>query len=299
MSEFSKKGDIMKQEHPTHILEDNPKLQSLKDILREIGPCVVAFSGGVDSTFLLKVACDTLGDQVTAVTILSPTYPQEEAQAAAEFARTLGVRYQTIHSSELDIPEFSDNPPDRCYYCKKTLFGELAEVAEQEKASAVLDATNADDQSDYRPGTRAARELGVRSPLLEAGITKQEIRDMSQALGLPTWDNPSMACLASRFPYGEYINEEKLNQVADAERVLRSLGFKQMRVRHHGPVARIEVMPELVSKVTQPDIRETLVAKLKALGFQYITLDLQGYRTGSLNELLSPEEKQATDTSNP
>ncbi|MFU8857199.1 MAG: ATP-dependent sacrificial sulfur transferase LarE, partial [Deferrisomatales bacterium] len=250
---------------------------------------VVGFSGGVDSTFLLAVAREVLGDRVLGVTATSETYPERERREAEELARSLGARHRIIVSEELDVPGFADNPKNRCYFCKKELFGKLREVADAEGLPHVLDGTNTDDRGDYRPGRQAARELGVRSPLDEAGLTKQDIRELSRALGLPTWDKPAFACLSSRFPYGVRITKEKVSQVGRAEEALRELGLRVLRVRHHGDVARLEVGPEEFERVAN-GLRDRVVAAVKAAGYAYVALDLQGYRTGAMNEVLGERE---------
>jgi uncharacterized protein len=270
------------------------KLKRLHDILRELDGVVVAFSGGVDSTFLLRVCADILGDGVVAVTATSPTYIDEEYREATGFAESLGVEHLTIESHELDVLSFRSNPPRRCYYCKKELFGQLLEIAEERGIKHVLDATNADDPSDYRPGMEAAEELGVRSPLVEADLHKDEIRELSRQMNLPTWNKPAMACLASRFPYGEEITEGKLSRVEKAEKILRKKGFRQSRVRSHGDIARIEVPAEHIDKIVAEGCRKGIAAAFKKLGFTYITVDVEGYRTGSMNEGLNATDKKDT-----
>ncbi|GAW91020.1 ATP-dependent sacrificial sulfur transferase LarE [Calderihabitans maritimus] len=266
------------------------KLEKLKNILSEMGGVVIAFSGGVDSTFLTKVAHEVLGDKALAVTATSETYPQHELEEAKRLAGSLGVRHLIIRSEELEVPGFADNPPDRCYHCKKELFSKLKQVAEEQGLAYIIDGSNADDIHDYRPGMKAIRELGVRSPLREAGLTKEEIRELSRAMNLPTWNKPSFACLSSRFPYGDKITREKLRMVGEAENYLRQLGLEQLRVRHHGQIARIEVKPDAFPLILKE--APNIVSKLKGLGYNYVTLDLEGYRTGSMNEVLK-EERQA------
>lgn len=259
----------------------------LEEILGQLGSVVVAYSGGVDSTLLLKVCLDTLGaGNVLAVTATSETYPSQERDAAVRTANLLGARHRLIETSELAIAAFADNPPDRCYHCKRELFAKLKEIANEEGLSHVVDGANYDDLSDHRPGRRAARELGVHSPLQEAGLAKPEIRTLSRQLELATWDKPSFACLASRFPYGTQISAKDLARVDQAEDFLRRLGIGQLRVRHHGATARIEVAAHDIPRLIAKETRESIVAHFQQLGYTYISVDLAGYRTGSMNEAL-------------
>ena len=265
-------------------LNADAKLKLLRERLRGIGSAVVAFSSGVDSTFLLRVAHEELGERVVAATIRSHTFPKRELDEAAAFCRAEGVRHAVIESEELDIPGFAENPPDRCYHCKRELFSKLLAFARENALASVLEGSNLDDDGDYRPGRRAIQELGIASPLHEAGLTKAEIRALSREMGLPTSDKPSFACLASRFPYGEGITVERLTRVERAEQYLLDLGFGQVRVRSHGDLARIEVppgdIPRIAARATE------IAAALKGFGFAYVALDLRGYRTGSMNEVL-------------
>jgi uncharacterized protein len=265
------------------------KLEKLKDIISGCGRSVIAFSGGVDSTLLLSVAHEVLGDDVLAVTVISSFMPAHERKESVEIAHLIGARHEVVEIDESEIEGFTDNPADRCYICKKHLFSEVLKVAGEEGAGCVMDASNSDDTGDYRPGLRALRELDIRSPLLEAGLTKGEIRDLSKARGLPSWGKPAMACLATRIPYGEKITRDKLRQIDEAEDFLRSLGYGNCRVRHHGELARIEVSLKRIEQLVKPDQRRQITEHLRGLGFKYITVDMQGYRTGSLNETLCHE----------
>lgn len=257
------------------------KYTVLKDYIASLGSVAVAFSGGVDSTLLLRVAHDVLGDKSAAVTISSSLFPKRELDEAISFCRENSIPHIVLHIDELAIDGFRRNPPNRCYLCKRELFTRLLAVASEHNLANVIEGSNMDDLGDYRPGLKAIDELGIKSPLRRAGLTKQEIRDLSRELGLPTWEKPSYACLASRFVYGETITPEKLIMVERAEGLLLELGFRQMRVRIHGNLARIEVMPEDFEKAAA--LREKIYSELKGLGFTYITLDLAGYRTGSMN----------------
>ena len=264
----------------------------LIEILRSYGRVAIGFSGGVDSTMLLRVALNALGrDRVLAVIADTPSIPRSELAEALRLAQEFGALCLTINPDELSDPNYAANPADRCFFCKHHLFAEIARLAKERGYTVVLDGNNADDAGDYRPGRRAARELGVKSPLLEAGMTKADIREVSRRLGLPTADKPAMACLASRIPYGTPISAEVLLQVEQAEAALKAAGFPVCRVRHHGEVARIEVAPEALPRLLDAPQREALVKQIKAAGYRYVTLDLQGYRMGSLNEGLGSSGK--------
>jgi uncharacterized protein len=262
------------------------KFQNLKEYLKELGSLAVAFSSGVDSTFLLKTAHDVLGDRVIAVTARSCSFPERELKEATAFCRKNGITHVICESEELEIEGFCQNPKNRCYICKKELFEKIGKIAGEHGISYVAEGSNMDDEGDYRPGLQAVAELGVKSPLRKAGLTKADIRELSKELGLPTWEKQSFACLSSRFVYGETITREKLSMVDRAEQLLLDYGFHQVRVRIHGDMARIEIMPEEFGRLMEPEIREDVTAKFKQYGFSYVTMDLQGYRTGSMNETL-------------
>jgi len=268
------------------------KFEKLKNLLGEMGKVLVAFSGGVDSSFLLKVAVDVLGENVLAIIASSETYPEKERDEAVKLAKRLNVRHEVIQTKELENPDFAHNPPERCYFCKMELFSKLKDIAESEGIPYVLDGSNFEDTSDFRPGAKAAEELGVRSPLKEVGLVKEEIRQLSKYVDLPTWNKPSLACLSSRFPYFTEIESESLKQVAQAEEFLKGLGFNQVRVRHHGQIARVEIEPQEFSKIVEKATKEKIINAFKKFGFIYITLDLAGFRSGSMNEPLDLGKKK-------
>jgi len=268
------------------------KFSKLKENLQLMKKVIIAYSGGVDSTLLLKSATMSGLEDILAVTAVSETLPDGELSFAKEIASALNVKHRVIVTEELKNKNFSSNPPDRCYYCKKELFSKLKEIAEKENFLFILDGTNADDLRDWRPGKRAAAELGIRSPLLEAGFTKQEIREISHSLGLPTWDKPATPCLSSRFPYGQGITVEALQRVTLAENFIKKFGLRELRVRDHSKIARIEVIPENFPILMDKNIRDEIVSYLKSLGYRYVTLDLHGFRSGSLNEIVESSKKK-------
>jgi uncharacterized protein len=272
------------------------KRERLYDLLRDLESVAVAYSGGVDSTYLLAAALKALGpERVLAVTAISPTYPASEREAGAAIAREMGARQHFVHTDELDDPRFASNPPERCYYCKSHLFQDLHEIARAEGLRHVVYGATQDDLGDHRPGMRAAREMGARAPLLEAGLTKDDVRALSREADLPTWDKPAMACLASRFPYHQTITGEALARVEQAEDYIRDeIGLRQVRVRDYGPIARLEIEPSAFDQLVGEEVRERVVAHLKGLGYVYVTLDLEGFHSGSMNRILAVEGREGT-----
>ncbi|GAK57349.1 hypothetical protein U27_04314 [Candidatus Vecturithrix granuli] len=262
------------------------KYERLQQILREMGSALAAFSGGVDSTLLLKAAHDALDEQVQAVTAWSKRYHELDERELKQLTTALDIRHHIIRYDEMNIPHFRENSPERCYYCKRWLFERFTQLAKEYALQVVVDGSNLDDVDDFRPGMRALQELGVRSPLREAGLTKQEIRTLSQAMALPTWNKPAMPCLATRVPYYTEITSEVLRKVQAAEAYLKQLGFREFRVRHHDKIARIELPRQDMIRVFQEQLDQPIIAHFKEIGYTYITLDLQGFRSGSMNEVL-------------
>src|SRR4051812_34691379 len=265
------------------MMDATDKERALRDALASLDSVVVAYSGGVDSAYLAFIASRTLGERAVAVTADSPSYPERHRELAIRIARDFGLRHEIIRTSELERPEYRANPSNRCYYCKHELYTHLSRIA-RTRGAVVVDGNNADDRGDYRPGRQAAREFGVRSPLDEVNLTKDEIRELSKRAGLPTWDEPASACLSSRIPYHTEVTDEKLRTIERAEQALRTLGFRVFRVRHHETLARIEIAREEMARALEPETSASIVRELKAAGYRYVSLDLQGYRTGSLNE---------------
>ncbi len=274
----------MKNERLPLMVEE--KYKKLQDLIRGYGKLLVAYSGGVDSTFLLKVAADVLGGNALGIIGVSPSLPRRELEEALEIARKFRLPCHQLRTEEMEDENYARNPANRCYYCKRELFGKMVAYARRHGYPFIADGTNFDDTGDYRPGQEAARELQVVSPLKDAGLGKTDIRRISHSLGLPTWDKPAYACLSSRFPTGLPITEQALRQVEQAEDVLFALGFRQLRVRHHRQIARIEVGSEEIARFLNPEVRREVAERLREIGYQFVTLDLAGYRQGSLNQLI-------------
>ena len=267
------------------------KLSGLKAILEGMSSVTVAYSGGVDSAFLSAIACNILGEKALAVTASSPSVAPSELRDAIDLARELGMHHRVIETREVERSDYSENSPSRCFYCKDELYTRLSAIASEEGYSHIANGTNVDDLGDFRPGLKAAAKYGVRSPLVEAGLSKQEIRTLSRDMDLPTWDKPAQACLSSRIPYGTPVSVEALTRIAKAEEILHDLGLRQVRVRHYDDIARIEIEPEEFPRLLEDDVRSAISRKFRSIGYSYVTLDLEGFRSGSLNEVLAASVK--------
>jgi uncharacterized protein len=275
------------------MIDVETKVGRLRAMLAELEQVIVCFSGGVDSSFLLAQAVDVLGEEAVALTAVSPSLATEEGEDARRLAEQLGARHLLVKTYEVDDPRYAANPTNRCYFCKTEVYGKAVEEARRLSIAHVLDGFNVDDRDDLRPGRKAARELGVRSPLNELGFTKADIREAARQINLPVWDKPALACLSSRFPYGTRITPERLTQVAHCERVLRGLGFRVFRVRYHDAIARIEVGGNEIARLLEAEVRDTVLREFQEVGFTYVAVDLQGYRMGSLNEAITVRTREA------